>query len=99
MQEKLGGALVRSGIQPHTPVLLEEVLEWLRVKPDGTYIDATVGGGGHSLAIAERLRSGRLISLDRDARALELAREQLKGLGEKVTLVASAFSRIAEVVH
>jgi 16S rRNA (cytosine1402-N4)-methyltransferase len=95
----LGEALVGSGAEPHTPVLLEEVLEWLRVKPDGTYIDATAGGGGHSLAIAERLRDGRLISLDRDARALELARERLKKQGAKVTLVAAAFSRIAEVVH
>ncbi len=85
--------------EPHTPVLLEEVLEWLRIKPDGTYIDATLGAGGHSAAIAERLTSGRLISLDRDARALELARERLKGLGEKVTLVAAPFSKIAEAVH
>jgi 16S rRNA (cytosine1402-N4)-methyltransferase len=95
----LGEALVGSGAAPHTPVLLEEVLEWLRVRADGTYIDATAGGGGHSQAIAERLTSGRLISLDRDAQALELARERLKSFGEKVTLVASAFSRIAEVVH
>jgi 16S rRNA (cytosine1402-N4)-methyltransferase len=85
--------------EPHTPVLLEEVLEWLRVKPDGTYIDATLGAGGHSAAIAERLTSGHLISLDRDARALDLARERLKGLAERVTLVAAPFSRIAEVVH
>jgi len=85
--------------EPHTPVLLEEVLEWLAVKPDGKYIDATLGAGGHSAAIAERLTSGRLISLDRDARALELARERLKGLAERVTLVASPFSKIAEVVH
>jgi 16S rRNA (cytosine1402-N4)-methyltransferase len=95
----LGEADVVREAEPHTPVLLEEVLEWLRVKPDGTYIDATLGAGGHSAAIAERLTSGRLISLDRDARALELARERLKGLAEKVTLVASPFSKIAEVVH
>ena len=68
---------------PHTPVLLEEVLEWLRIKPDGTYIDATLGAGGHSEAIAEKLTSGRLISLDRDVQALELARERLKTLGRK----------------
>ena len=43
---------------PHTPVLLEEVLEWLRVKPDGIYIDATLGAGGHAEAIAKRLTSG-----------------------------------------
>jgi len=92
---------------PHTPVLLEEVLEWLCVKPDGTYIDATLGAGGHSEAIARRLTSGtlsgrpsgRLISLDRDAQALELARERLKSFGETVKLVQSPFSRIAEVAQ
>jgi 16S rRNA (cytosine1402-N4)-methyltransferase len=90
---------VGSGAEPHTPVLLEEVLEWLRVKPDGSYLDATLGAGGHSAAIAARLTSGRLISLDRDAQALELARDRLKSFGQKVRLVASAFSRIAKVVH
>jgi 16S rRNA (cytosine1402-N4)-methyltransferase len=84
---------------PHTPVMLDEVLEWLRVKPDGTYIDATLGAGGHSEAIAAKLGSGRLISLDRDAQALELTRERLKSFGEKVTLVQSPFSRIAEVAR
>jgi 16S rRNA (cytosine1402-N4)-methyltransferase len=79
--------------------MLEEVLEWLRIRPEGTYIDATLGAGGHSEAIAERLTSGRLISLDRDAQALELARERLKRFGETVTLVQSAFSRIAEVAR
>ena len=86
-------------VAPHTPVLLEEVLEWLRIRPDGTYIDATLGAGGHSAAIAERLTSGRLISLDRDAQALELARERLKSFGETVKLVQSPFSRIAEVAQ
>jgi len=80
-------------------VLLEEVLEWLRIRPDGTYIDATLGAGGHSAAIAERLTSGRLISLDRDAQALELARERLKSFGERVKLVQSPFSKIAEVAQ
>ncbi len=84
---------------PHTPVLLEEVLEWLRIRPDGTYIDATLGAGGHSEAIAKRLTSGKLISLDRDAQALELARERLKSFGETVKLVQSPFSRIAEVAQ
>jgi 16S rRNA (cytosine1402-N4)-methyltransferase len=86
---------------PHTPVMLDEVLEWLRIKAEGTYIDATLGAGGHSAAIAEKLANGngRLISLDRDAQALELAGERLKGFGKKVTLVHGAFSRIAEVVQ
>jgi len=84
---------------PHTPVMLGEVLEWLDLKPEGFYVDATVGAGGHSTAIAERLTSGRLISVDRDAQALELARERLKIFGTKVTLVQAPFSRIAEVVR
>jgi 16S rRNA (cytosine1402-N4)-methyltransferase len=84
---------------PHTPVLLDEVLEWLDIKPEGSYVDATLGAGGHSAAIAARLSSGRLISLDRDAQALELARNRLHGFGTKVTLAHAAFSRIAEVVH
>ena len=88
-----------TGTSPHTPVMLDEVLEWLGIRPDGTYIDATLGAGGHSEAIAERLTTGRLISLDRDARALDLARERLKSFGEKVTLVQAPFSRIAEVAQ
>src|SRR5260370_33060712 len=86
--------------------MLGEVLEWLRVKPDGIYVDATLGAGGHSGGIAEKLTSGttperpsgRLISADRDAQALELARERLKIFGAKVTLSQAPISRIAEVV-
>ena len=88
-----------TGNSPHTPVLLDEVLEWLQIRPEGSYVDATAGAGGHSAAIAARLTSGRLISLDRDAQALELAKSRLLGFGTKVTLVHAAFSRIAEVVH
>src|SRR6201981_2904217 len=79
--------------------MLREVLEWLHVKPDGTYIDATLGAGGHSEAIARKLTSGRLITLDRDAQALAMAQERLKTFGEKVTVVHAAFSRIAEVAQ
>jgi 16S rRNA (cytosine1402-N4)-methyltransferase len=83
----------------HTPVMLEEVLEWLKVKPDGIYVDATVGAGGHSAAIAARLSSGRLISLDRDAQALQIARERLKEFASKVSFVQTAFSKIPEAVR
>jgi 16S rRNA (cytosine1402-N4)-methyltransferase len=83
----------------HTPVMLDEVLEWLRIRAEGKYIDATLGAGGHSEAIAARLTTGRLTSLDRDAQALELARERLKIFGKRVTLVHAAFSKIAEAVH
>jgi 16S rRNA (cytosine1402-N4)-methyltransferase len=79
--------------------MLNEVLEWLGIKPQGTYIDATLGAGGHSEAIAERLTSGRLISLDRDEQALELGRERLKIFGARVTVVQSPFSRIAEAAQ
>jgi 16S rRNA (cytosine1402-N4)-methyltransferase len=85
--------------ESHTPVLLQEVLQWLDIKPDGIYIDATLGAGGHSAAIAQRLGSGRLISLDQDERALELARENLRPWKDRVTLVKSPFSRIAEVAQ
>jgi 16S rRNA (cytosine1402-N4)-methyltransferase len=85
--------------ESHTPVLVEEVLQWLEIKPDGIYVDATLGAGGHSAAIAQRLVSGRLISLDQDERALELARENLKPWKDRVTLVKSPFSRIAEVAQ
>jgi 16S rRNA (cytosine1402-N4)-methyltransferase len=79
--------------------MLEEVLEWLRIKADGTYIDATLGAGGHSAAIAERLTSGRLISLEWDAQALELGQARLKIFGARVKLIQAPFSRIAEVAQ
>jgi 16S rRNA (cytosine1402-N4)-methyltransferase len=92
---------------PHTPVLLDEVLEWLDLKPDGIYVDATLGAGGHSAGIAARMLelagtgklTGRLISLDRDAQALRIAEERLKDFGSFVNLVHSPFSKIAEAVQ
>jgi 16S rRNA (cytosine1402-N4)-methyltransferase len=83
----------------HTPVLAEEAVRWLRVEPGGTYVDATVGLGGHAEEIAKRLTTGRLIGLDRDERALEIARERLKDYGERVMLVQADFSRIDEVAR
>ena len=80
-------------------MMLREVLEWLRVKPDGAYVDATLGAGGHSMIIADRLTSGRLIGLDRDGQALAMARERLKIFGAKVTLVQTPFSKIVEAVR
>jgi 16S rRNA (cytosine1402-N4)-methyltransferase len=89
----------QSGQAPHTPVMLQEVLEWLQVKPDGIYVDATAGAAGHSAAIAARLSTGRLISLDRDAQALQIARERLKEFTSKVSFVQTAFSKIQEAVQ
>ena len=64
----------------HIPVLLNETLEGLNIKPDGIYVDGTVGGAGHSFEIASRLTSGRLIGLDRDPDAVAVATERLKDL-------------------
>jgi 16S rRNA (cytosine1402-N4)-methyltransferase len=83
----------------HTPVLVEEVIEWLRIRPEGTYVDATVGTGGHSIEIARRLSTGRLLALDRDPRALEIARERLRPYEQKVVLVHAEFSRIGDLVR
>jgi len=83
----------------HTPVMAGEAIRWLRIDPGGVYLDATVGLGGHSLEIAKRLTTGRLVGLDRDAQALEIARERLKGFERLVTLVHANFSRVDEVVR
>jgi 16S rRNA (cytosine1402-N4)-methyltransferase len=82
----------------HTPVLAAEAIEWLRIRPDGTYVDATVGTGGHAMEIARRLTTGRLVVLDRDPQALEIARERLRPYEDKVVLVHAEFSRIGELV-
>ena len=58
----------------HTSVLLEETIEGLAIKPDGIYVDGTLGGAGHSSHIAARLRTGRLIGIDQDAEAIEAAK-------------------------
>lgn len=68
------------GTAYHRPVLLRETMEALEVRPDGVYVDGTAGGGGHSLAIASRLTTGRLISLDRDPDAVAEASTRLQGL-------------------
>jgi 16S rRNA (cytosine1402-N4)-methyltransferase len=81
----------------HTPVLAAEVMEWLRIRPEGTYVDATAGTGGHAIEIARRLTTGRLVAIDRDPRALEIARERLKQYEEKVVLVHAEFSTIGDV--
>jgi 16S rRNA (cytosine1402-N4)-methyltransferase len=81
----------------HTPVLAAEVIEWLRIRPEGTYVDATCGTAGHSVEIARRLTAGRLVAIDRDPRALEIARERLKPYEAKVVLVHAEFSKIGEV--
>src|SRR6202046_5010316 len=75
-------------------VLVAEVVEWRRIRPEGVYLDATAGTGGHAQEIARRLTTGRLVVMDRDPRALEIARERLKEFEDKVTLVHAEFSAI-----
>jgi 16S rRNA (cytosine1402-N4)-methyltransferase len=82
----------------HTPALAEEVIEWLRIRAGGTYVDATIGTGGHAIEIARQLTTGLLVGFDRDPRALEIARERLRAYGRKVILVHAEFSKIGEVV-
>lgn len=79
----------------HVSILLSECLDSLHIRPDGVYVDATLGGAGHSLHIAERLtEGGRLIALDRDDMALENAKTRLADVMDRVTLVKSDFRNL-----
>ncbi|MBO4467778.1 MAG: 16S rRNA (cytosine(1402)-N(4))-methyltransferase RsmH [Clostridia bacterium] len=76
----------------HRSVLLNETVELLNIKPDGIYVDGTVGGAGHATEIAKRLTSGRLIAFDRDPDAISVATERLEGFG--ATLINDNFNTI-----
>jgi len=82
----------------HISVLLDECIEGLNIKPDGIYVDGTLGGAGHSGQIARRLTSGRLIGIDRDPVALKVAGERLEPYKNNVTLVHSNFCEMAQVL-
>lgn len=83
----------------HVSVLLDECIEGLNIKPDGIYVDGTLGGAGHSYHIAERLTTGRLIGIDRDPVALKAAGERLSPFANRVTLVHSNFCRMGQVLQ
>lgn len=84
----------------HTPVLAEESIKNLSIKKDGIYIDGTAGGGGHSRLIAERLSEhGRLVAIDRDADAVEAARERLKGMCCRVDFVHGNYAQIKDILE
>ncbi len=83
----------------HISVLLKECLDGLNIRPEGVYLDGTLGGAGHASQIAARLTTGRLIGIDRDAVALQAAGERLAPYGQKVTLVHSNFSEMASVLE
>jgi 16S rRNA (cytosine1402-N4)-methyltransferase len=78
----------------HVPVLLREAIEILNVRPDGFYIDATLGAGGHAEEILRRLASGKLLGTDRDPAALAAAGQRLKSFGEKLIAMHGNFAQI-----
>ena len=78
----------------HVPVMLAECLEYLALRPDGIFLDATAGLGGHTGAIAERLSSGFVIANDRDAESLELARQNTVQWADRIRFHQGAFSEL-----
>lgn len=82
----------------HIPVLFNETIDSLNIKPDGIYVDCTSGGGGHSSEIAKRLNGGRLISIDRDPQAIEVLKERLLPFG-CVTIVHDNFFNIKSILN
>jgi len=84
----------------HYSVLLNETIENLNIKPDGIYVDGTLGGGGHSYHIASRLgENGRLIGIDQDKDAIAAASARLAEYGDKVTIIRSNYSNMKEELH
>lgn len=83
----------------HKPVLLNECIEGLSIRPDGVYVDGTLGRAGHSIEIAQRLTTGRLICIDRDMAAIDAAKTRLAPYMNHVTLVHSNFSELGDVLR
>lgn len=81
----------------HKPVLFDACMDALQIRPDGVYVDGTAGGGGHSSGIAQRLTSGRLLAIDRDADAVKAAGARLSSFGERARVVRANFSELADV--
>ena len=82
----------------HEPVLLKETLDSLKIQPDGIYVDGTLGGGGHSFKIVQKLKGGRLIGIDQDQEALDAAGRRLEIFGDKVTLVKNNFVNTGKIL-
>ena len=75
----------------HIPVLLNECIEGLDIKPEGIYVDCTLGGAGHSSKIVEKLTTGKLIAVDKDEDALKAAKERLKEYSDKIIFIHDDF--------
>jgi len=82
----------------HVSVLLNESIEAPRIKPDGIYADGTLGGGGHSLKIAEKLDTGRLLAIDRDSDALKAAKKRLSGYESKITFIKDNYRNLKHIL-
>ncbi len=82
----------------HKPVLLKETIGSLNIRPDGIYVDGTLGGGGHAYEVLRQLDEGRLIGIDQDADAIKAATKRLEEFGSRVTIVRSNYESIAGVL-
>ena len=83
----------------HRSVLLDETIEQLNIRPEGIYVDGTLGGAGHSFEIAKRLTTGRLIGIDQDADAIAAATKRLEPYADKVTIVRNNYCNMKEELH
>lgn len=84
----------------HTSVLLKEAIEQLHIRPDGVYVDGTLGGGGHAYEVCKRLtEGGRLIGIDQDADAIAAASERLREFSDRVTIVRNNYSGMKQVLQ
>ena len=83
----------------HKPVLLAECIEALHIRPEGVYVDGTLGRAGHSREIAKRLTTGRLLCIDRDQAAIDAAEERLAPWRDRVTLIHSNFDRLGDILR
>lgn len=82
----------------HVPVLLNECIEGLNINPDGIYVDATLGGGGHSEQICKRLENGKLIAVDKDEEAITFASKRLEAFKDKIAFVRDDFKNIENIL-
>ena len=83
----------------HEPIMFQEVLDSLRIRPDGIYVDGTLGGGGHSFKIIQKLKNGRLIGIDQDQDALDASYKRLAIFKDKVTLVKDNYANIKQILQ
>ena len=82
----------------HRPVLLDECIEGLNIRPGGVYVDGTLGRAGHSVQIAQRLTTGHLYCIDRDMAAIEAAKDKLAPWMDKVTLLHGNFTDLSDLL-